>query len=147
MQCWLDMFCHLTYCLMHAVNQAIGRIVNNISVLNRYVERVCLRPTRATTTSYCVRSLFVVTPFHAFHSSAFSLILSACLQESSTHGVGLFAVKDMKTGHFTDINCFGTFVLYYTKTEVHDAIAADGVPRYMVASMYVGGEVLCRTPH
>ncbi|CAN0356312.1 unnamed protein product [Ascophyllum nodosum] len=67
--------------------------------------------------------------------------------ESSTHGVGFFAVKDMKTGHFTDIDCFGTFVLYYTKTEVHDAIAADGVPRYMVASMCVGGEVLCRTPH
>ena len=111
------------------------------------VERVCLRPTRATITSYCVRSLFVVTPFHAFHSSAFSLILSACLQESNTHGVGLFAVKDMKTGHFTDIDCFGTFVLYYTKTEVHDAIAADGVPRYMVASMCVGGEVLCRMPH
>ncbi|CAM9684597.1 unnamed protein product [Ascophyllum nodosum] len=41
----------------------------------------------------------------------------------------------MKTGHFIDIDCFGTFVLYYTKTEVHDAIAADGVPRYMVASM------------
>ncbi|CAN0416575.1 unnamed protein product, partial [Ascophyllum nodosum] len=69
------------------------------------------------------------------------------LPESNTHGVGLFAVKDMKTGHFTDIDCFGTFVLYDTKTEVHDAIAADGVPRYMVASMCVGGEVLCRTPH
>ena len=69
--------------------------------------------------------------FSCFHSSAFSLILSACLQESSTHGVGLFAVKGMKTGHFTDIDCFGTFVLYYTKTEVHDTIAADGVPRYI----------------
>ncbi|CAN0101601.1 unnamed protein product [Ascophyllum nodosum] len=68
-------------------------------------------------------------------------------EESNTHGVGLFAVKDMKTGDSTDIDCFGTFVLYYTKTEVHGAIAADGVPRYMVASMCVGGEVLCRTPH
>ena len=111
------------------------------------MERVCLQPTRATITAYCVRSLYVITPFHAFHSSAFSLILSACLQESNTHGVGLFAAKDTKTGHFTDIDCFGTFVLYYTKTEVHDAIAADGVPRYMMASMCVGGEVLCRTPH
>ena len=53
----------------------------------------------------------------------------------------------MKAGDFTDIDCFGTFALYYTKTEVHDAIAADCVPRYMVASMSVGGEVLCRTPH
>ena len=97
--------------------------------------------------TYCVRSLFVVTHFHAFHSSAFSLILSACLQESNTHGVGFFAVKDRKTGDFTDIDCFGTFVLYYTKTKVHDAIAADGVPRDMVASMFVDGEVLCRTPH
>ena len=74
-------------------------------------------------------------------------MLSAYLQESNTHGVGLFAVKVMKTGDFTDIGCFGTFVLYYTKTEVHDAIATDGVPRYMMASMCVGAEVLCRTPH
>ena len=81
------------------------------------------------------------------HQSAFSLILSAYLQEFNTHGVGLFAVKDMKAGDFTDTVRFGTLVLYNTKTEVHDAIAADGVPRYMVASMCVNGEVLCRTRH
>ena len=104
------------------------------------------RPTRATMTSYYVRALFVVTPFHAFHPSAFSLILSDYLQESNTHGVGLFAVKDIKAGDFTDIDCFGTFVLHNTKTEVHDAIAADGVPRYMVASMCRSGEVLCPHP-
>ena len=95
--------------------------------------------------SYYVRALFVVTHFHAFHPSAFSLILSDYLQESNTHGVGLFAVKGVKAGDFTDIDFFGTFVLYDTTTEVHDAIAADGVPRYMVASMCEGGEVLC--PH
>ena len=82
---------------------------------------------------YYVRALSAVTYFDAINSSAFSLIFSAYLQESNTHGVGLFAVKDMKTGDFTDIDCFGTFVLYSTKTEVHDAIAADGVPLYMVA--------------
>ena len=97
-------------------------------------------------TSYYVRALFVVTPFHAFHPSAFSPILSDYLQEeSNTHSVRLFAIKDMKAGDFTDIDCFGTFVLYNTKTEVHGVIAADGVPRYMVASMFVGGEMLC--PH
>ncbi|CAM9372247.1 unnamed protein product, partial [Ascophyllum nodosum] len=26
--------------------------------------------------------------------------------ESNTHGVGLFSVNDMKTGDFTDIDCF-----------------------------------------
>ena len=62
------------------------------------VERVCLRPTRATITSYYVRALSVVTPFHAFHSSAFSLVLSAYLQESNTYGVGLFAVMLRKAG-------------------------------------------------
>ena len=54
-------------------------------------------------------------------------------------------MKDIKAGDFNDIDCFGTFVLYDTEKEVHDAIAADGVPRYMVtndvASVCVGGEV------
>ncbi|CAM9871388.1 unnamed protein product, partial [Choristocarpus tenellus] len=65
---------------------------------------------------------------------------------SDSHGVGLFVVKDIKAGDFIDISCFGTFVVYDTEKEVHDAIVADGVPRYMVtndvASMCVGGEVL-----
>ena len=38
-QCWLDMFCHLTYCLMHAVNQVMCRIVNNI--ISFSIEPVC----------------------------------------------------------------------------------------------------------
>ncbi|CAM9693314.1 unnamed protein product, partial [Choristocarpus tenellus] len=67
------------------------------------------------------------------------------IKESDTHGVGLCAVKDIKAGDFIDISCFGTFVVYDTEKEVHDAIVADGVPRYMVtndmASMCVGGEV------
>ena len=54
-------------------------------------------------------------------------------------------MKDIKAGDLNDIDCFGTFVLYDTEKEVHDAIVADGVPRYMVtkdvASMCVGGEV------
>ena len=100
-------------------------------------------------TSYYVRALFVVTPFHAFHPPAFYLILSDILQESNTHGVGLFPVKDIKAGDFNDIDCFGTFVLYDTEKEVHDAIVADRVPWYIVtndvASMCVSGEV--STPH
>ena len=57
-------------------------------------------------TSYHVRALFVVTPFHAFHPPAFSLILSDYFQESNTHGVGLFAAKDITAEDF---------VLYGTK--------------------------------
>ncbi|CAM9894318.1 unnamed protein product [Choristocarpus tenellus] len=67
------------------------------------------------------------------------------IKGSDTHGVGLFAVKDIKAGDFIDISCFGTFVVYDTENLVHDAIVTDGVPRYMVtndvASMCVGGEV------
>lgn len=95
-------------------------------------------------TSHYVRALFVVTPLHDFYTTAFHLILSDILQESDTHGVGLFAAKDIKAGNF-DVYCFGAFVLYDTEKEVLDAIVADGVPRYMVsddvASMCVGGEV------
>ncbi|CAN0384883.1 unnamed protein product [Ascophyllum nodosum] len=65
-------------------------------------------------------------------------------KESNTHGVGLFAVKDIKAGDFNDFDCFGTSVLYGTE-KVHDTIVADDVPRYMVtyevASICVGGEV------
>lgn len=70
--------------------------------------------------------------------------ISVISQDSPVHGLGLFAVKDIKAGDLIDICCFGSFELYDSESQVEEAIADDGVPRYMVstdvASMCIGSE-------